>query len=274
VTAVPAPTTVSLAAWLRCPVCALDLEASDRRVIGCANGHRFDVNKRGFVSLVSSKRRIAGDGPTLLDARTRFLERGHYFPIAGLVARTIPASAMAVVDSGCGTGYYLREAIATRPDLRALALDVSPSAVSRAMANSRIDGLVADVWGPVPVRSGIVDTILCVFAPRNPSEFARMLRGGGGVIVVTPREDHLREIRAKGSLLKIEEDKLERLDHAFGDDFRLTNRERLTYSVQLSEHEQNLAATMGPAGHHDASRPILGDEPVTVSVDVSVFERL
>ena len=41
-----------LASWLRCPVCGADLSPIDRLVLGCPSGHRHDVNKRGYISLL------------------------------------------------------------------------------------------------------------------------------------------------------------------------------------------------------------------------------
>jgi 23S rRNA (guanine745-N1)-methyltransferase len=130
-------------------------------------------------------------------------------------------------------------------------------------------GLVADVWRPSPVRDARADAILCVFAPRNPSEFARILREEGRLVVVTPRENHLGELRRAGLLIGMQEDKLNRLDAALGEEFELVERSRLTYPIELTSAEAEDLTTMGPSGHHATGRGIAGE--VTVSVDCSVF---
>ncbi len=71
----------TLADWLRCPVCAEPLIPAAATVLGCANGHRYDINKRGYATLLGSRSRVVGDTPAMLDARSRVLERGTYAPI-------------------------------------------------------------------------------------------------------------------------------------------------------------------------------------------------
>jgi 23S rRNA (guanine745-N1)-methyltransferase len=132
-------------------------------------------------------------------------------------------------------------------------------------------GLVADVWRPSPVRDSRADTILCVFAPRNPSEFARVLRDGGRLIVVTPAATHLSELRAAGLLIGMQEGKRARLDTAFAAQFELVDRTELTYSIELDSAAAHALTMMGPSGHHEVRGTWAGGE-VTVSVDCSVFE--
>ena len=73
-----------------------------------------------------------------------------------------------MLDAGAGTGHYLRGALSVLPSALGLAMDLSARAVARAVRSSdRVDGLVADTWRPLPVRSDTADTVLDVFAPRN-----------------------------------------------------------------------------------------------------------
>lgn len=110
----------TLAAWLRCPNCFNDLEvvtdasagravaASAAAVLGCARGHRFDVNRRGYVTLLPSRSRVVGDSRAMLDARAELLSSGAYAPILdALIAAVRPAAPRNVLDSGTGTGWYL-----------------------------------------------------------------------------------------------------------------------------------------------------------------------
>jgi 23S rRNA (guanine745-N1)-methyltransferase len=262
----------SLASWLRCPHCGAELDARDSLVVGCANGHRYDVNKRGYVNLVSGKRAIAGDSRPILERRDAFLGRGHYSPIADAVTAAVPARERPrVLDSGCGTGYYLERLVSARSDASALALDVSPAAVAMTSVQLGVAGVVADVWAPLPIRDAAADVVLCVFAPRNATEFARVLTEGGTLIVVTPREDHLVQLRESGALLGIQEDKLAHLDATILGAFTLAGRSSLTYAVELDAEEKALVAGMGPAGHHGNEHTVFSPGAVTVSVDVSVF---
>ena len=237
----------------------------------------FDTNKRGFLNLVDRSKGILGDTRQILEARARFLRQGHYSPIAQAVHEMLPALETAdIIDSGCGTGYYAGELLARRPHSRLLELDVSVDAVTIAVRATGAPGVVADVWQPLPVRSRRADLVLCVFAPRNAPEFARVLRPDGRLVVVTPAANHLEQLRERGRLIGMQPDKLEHLDAALGDRFTLERRRSTTYELQLDETEVNDLAAMGPSGHHaDRTATNTGSATtVTVAVDVSVYAPL
>ncbi|MGH1551049.1 putative RNA methyltransferase [Leifsonia poae] len=263
-----------LAAWLRCPVCAADLEPVDRLTLGCANGHRHDVNKRGFISLLGGGSKHLGDTAEMLDARDRVLEGGAYSPIAAAVAAAVTGAH--IVDAGAGTGYYLRGALAGSPDATGLAMDLSPQAVARAVRSSeRVDGLVADTWRPLPVRSDLVDAVLDVFAPRNLPEFHRVLRPAGLLVVVVPRADHLASLRATGTMLDIPSDKADDVIHAAEPLYALQTREPVAYDLPLTDDLRTSLVGMGPSARHAAAdgAPDLDVDTTRVSVDVLTLAR-
>ena len=244
-------------------------------VLGCERGHRFDANRRGFLSAIDAGAGIAGDTREILEARQRFLALGRYSPVVDLIDTVLPAEAVDIVDSGCGTGHYAAELLARRPSTRLLELDVSLDAVTLAVRATGAPGVVADVWRPLPVRSGRADAVLCVFAPRNAHEFARVLRPGGVLVVVTPAPQHLEQLRERGRLIGIQPDKLDHLDDALGLRFALQRRESLAYDVTLTPDEVDDLAGMGPSGYHAAHPHHSADETtVTVAVDVSVYGAL
>jgi 23S rRNA (guanine745-N1)-methyltransferase len=112
---------------------------------------------------------------------------------------------------------------------------------------------------------------MCVFAPRNAAEFARVLVPGGLLLVVTPRENHLRELRESGAMLGIQPDKRATLDAGLTASFALVDRQALEYSVQLDAPAQLLVAAMGPAGHHERDVTPVDAGEITVAVDLSVY---
>ena len=61
-----------------------------------------------------------------------------------------------------------------------------PAARRAARAHPRAAAVVCDVWRGLPIADGCADLVLDVFAPRNGAEFARVLRPGGTLVVVTP----------------------------------------------------------------------------------------
>jgi len=245
-----------LTSWLRCPVCSADLGPVDRLTLGCANGHRHDVNKRGYVSLLGGGSKHVGDTAEMLDARDAVLEGGAYSPIAAAIIAALADSATdaRVLDAGAGTGYYLRAVLDASDGASGLAMDLSPQAVARAVRSSdRVDGLVADTWRPLPVRSGVADVVLDVFAPRNLPEFHRVMRPGGSLVVVVPRPDHLGSLRAGGAMLDIPADKAEDVISAAEPLYGLQAREHVGYDLAVTPELREALAGMGPSARHAAA---------------------
>lgn len=89
-----------------------------------------------------------------------------------------------------------------------------------------------------------------VFAPRNPGEFARVLRPAGRLIVVTPRTGHLAELAARTGMLAIEEGKDARLAAAMAAHFDLESAADIDIPLSLTLQQATDLAFMGPAGHH------------------------
>ncbi|RKT60543.1 23S rRNA m(1)G-745 methyltransferase [Azonexus fungiphilus] len=172
----------------------------------CPAGHRYDQAAQGYVNLlpVQHKRsRDPGDSKEMVAARRRFLEAGHYRPIAELAARAalteLPPDA-ACLDAGCGEGYYLRQlaaaAGATGKSPALLGLDISKWAVQAAAKAQR--GTATWVVGSnarLPVLPATLDRVLCLFGFPVYPEFARALKPGGQLIMIDAGPDHLRELR-------------------------------------------------------------------------------
>lgn len=208
----------------------------------------------------------------MLEARAAFLATGLYEPIAEAVVSAIPPSATRVVDAGCGTGYYLGHLVSVR-EVDALALDASTEAVAMAVRSIGCPGLVADTWAALPIRDVAADAIICIFSPRNPAEFARILAPGGVLVTVTPGARHLAELRESGQLIGMQQDKLDRLDEALLPHFELGDRTRLDYQAELSAAQVDAITAMGPTGHHEQRAAAASGVTATVSVDVSVYRR-
>ncbi len=114
------------------------------------------------------------------------------------VAATVVNHPWRVVDFGCGEGYYaraVRDAAMVRDDvsLELAAFDVAKDAADLAAASLGRDArvAVADATRDVPLIDDSVDAVISVFAPRSPSELARVVRAGGRVCIARPGEDHM-----------------------------------------------------------------------------------
>jgi 23S rRNA (guanine745-N1)-methyltransferase len=264
---------------LRCPVCRAGLVA-DRRTVRCASGHAFDVARQGYLNLLGRAAPRSADTAAMVAARERFLGRGLYEPIAEALAAIAGPAAddRVVVEVGAGTGYYLARLLRAHGG-RGLAIDVSTAAVRRAAAaGDRIGAIVADAWQDLPLADATVEVLLSVFAPRNPGEFARLLRPGGRLLVVSPLPDHLVELRGPLRLLGIQEDKQDRIAATLAEDFSMGTSQELRYQVSLDRPAATDLVQMGPnAFHRDLAElagrvdRLPGSSSVTVAVEVSAW---
>jgi len=265
---------------LRCSVCGDPIGAVER-TLRCGNRHSFDLARQGYVNLLHA-RIPAGTADTapMVAARADFLASGAYRALADELARVCAEADGLVIDAGAGTGYYLAHVLDAAPSATGLALDVSAVALRRAArAHPRLGAAVWNLWEPWPVGDEVASVLLNVFAPRNGPEFHRVLRPGGLLTVVSPTQDHLREL---GDLvLAVDERKEERLDGTLGVYFARTGRTEVRRTVELTPQRVRQAVEMGPAGHHldrDGRRERLEAlseaREVTVSFAVSTYRRV
>lgn len=253
------------ASSLLCPVCRNRLGISDTgRSLVCPAGHSFDAAKQGYFNFLVGKGTVfEADTADMVAARFDFLSAGHYRPLADAVADLAAAAhggaaaqrPTTVLDAGTGTGHYLR-AVLDRLALdltpvEAIGLDISKFALRRAARlNPAAVNIVSDVWQPLPVADDAVDVVTVVFAPRNAAEFARVLRPGGRLVVVTPRPGHLEEVAGPAGLLGIDPAKDERLAASLEGHFAALTADQLDIPLSLTPDDVARLALMGPAGHH------------------------
>lgn len=258
---------------LRCPVCQgpFGLRGAAPFSLNCVAGHNFDAAKQGYFNLLTGKGTVfEADTAEMVAARNDFLGGGHYAPltdaIAKLAAPVLSAPGSLVLDSGTGTGHYLRTVLERTP-AAAIGIDISKFALRRAARlNPGAINLVWDIWRPLPLADHTVDAIIVVFAPRNPPEFARVLRPGGRVIVVTPRNGHLKEIADRTGMLSIEPGKDERLAESMQEFFTPADSVELDVELTLNGRDIADVAFMGPAGHHLERSALLASTAAESSV--------
>jgi len=114
-----------------------------------------------------------------------------------------------------------------------------------------------DVFAPFPLTDESADILLDVFAPRNPAEFARVLRPQGRLVVVRPTGAHLAELREiVPQMVSVDPRKEERL-HAVLDPFFATTAQReLTYRVRVDEARIRDLIAMTPSARHVEEAPL------------------
>ena len=183
---------------LICPICQDELSAVDTGVV-CPANHRFDRARQGYINLLPVQHknsRDPGDNQAMVEARRRFLDGGHYAPLAARLAQlAVARMPKRWLDIGCGEGYYTAQLAQALTDADGYALDISREAVKRACKRApQVDWLVASM-ARVPMADASCDLLASVFSPLDWSEARRLLAPGGGLLRMGPTREHLWELR-------------------------------------------------------------------------------
>jgi 23S rRNA (guanine745-N1)-methyltransferase len=184
-----------------CPVCKQQL-IPDGHTLKCRNMHNFDISAGGYVNLIMSGREGAGDNSAMIAARHAFLQQEYYaclkLSLASFCADisvTCGVGETSIVDAGCGEGYYtagiLGEIVSRGVSVRAAGLDISKPAIKTAAKRRlNIAFAVASLF-ELPIGDCCTDIVLNIFAPLCASEFKRVLKPGGSLIIAAPGKRHL-----------------------------------------------------------------------------------
>ena len=227
-----------------CPVCKKRLKKLDN-VLHCQNGHSFDIARKGYVNLLTTNKRNpknSGDNAEMVKARTNFLDKCYYLPLAERIAQTAQrelgtAKQPMIIDSGCGEGFYTCVYARQLPEARLFGIDISKAAVSHCMTRVHVAGIgncefaVASSF-ELPFLKDSADIVISTFAPVANDEYARVLKKGGKLIVISPSPRHLFELKAVAY-----DQPYENKPNVYGlNKFELTGEETFEYT-------QNIAST-------------------------------
>jgi 23S rRNA (guanine745-N1)-methyltransferase len=248
--------------------CHEALVRQDRRLV-CPRGHSFDVARSGYINLLQPQDRRsleAGDTAAAVAGRNRFHDLGFTTPfLEAIVAASGVRSGDAVLDIGCGGGYYLGS-LSQHTGCRGYGVDLSVPAIDAAARRyPHCEWVVANADRFVPYAARSFDAVLSITARMNSEEFRRVLREGGILLIAVPGPDDLIELRGSGR------DRVPRTVETFAGGFEPVGRQRVTTSVELD------ADTVRDVLHF-IYRPMQPEAPqamrVTLSLDLLTFRRM
>jgi 23S rRNA (guanine745-N1)-methyltransferase len=297
---------------LVCPVrgCGAPLSPADRALV-CPRGHRFDRARSGYHNLLQPQARRSrrpGDSAAALAARRRLFDRGHgdwLVPhlLAACDALRLPPGA-AVLDVGCGEGFYLGT-LARERRIEAHGLDISAPAVDLAARRyPQAAWVVANADRTLPYAAGSFDLALALTSRVHPEELRRVLApaasappaaeaataahaltavtaataarqsGGGFLLLAVPAADDLVELRAavlaEGQLRDRLQPALAGLAAHFELVRHLTVRTRLR--LDAADARDLLAATYRGVRHRERQRAAdVAAIEVTASRDLALL---
>ncbi|MBQ4091284.1 MAG: methyltransferase domain-containing protein [Clostridia bacterium] len=159
-----------------------------------ARTHCFDFSREGYLSLSGTG---GGDSKEAVAARHDFLYSGYYEKAAEAICQTVNKYAnenAVIIDAGCGEGYYTSRL--ARQSAIALGFDLSKHACLCAAKQAKKEGAANLLFATasvfkLPVKSGVANAVVNVFAPCAEDEYCRVLSEGGYLFVVGAGKDHL-----------------------------------------------------------------------------------
>lgn len=219
-----------------CPLCHTPLSRSERS-FSCENRHQFDIAKEGYVNLlpVQHKRsRDPGDSAEMMQARRAFLDAGHYQPLRDAISEqlkvSLPAEASAILDIGCGEGYYTNAFAESRQDVQTFGLDVSKAAIRAAAKRYPQVMFCVASSHRLPFQESSIDAVVRIYAPCKAEELSRVVKPGGMVITAAPGPRHLLEL--KGLIYK--EAQLHAPDAGEIEGFEVIEQQSIAYEMNLT----------------------------------------
>ncbi|MGK9172998.1 23S rRNA (guanine(745)-N(1))-methyltransferase [Yokenella regensburgei] len=233
-----------------CPLCHAPLHRSVNS-FSCVNRHQFDIAKEGYVNLlpVQHKRsRDPGDSAEMMQARRAFLDAGHYQPLRDAIAakldKFLPECAEALLDIGCGEGYYTRAfaSVAASRGAKMVGLDVSKAAI-RAAAKRYPEAMFCVASSHrLPFKESSIDAVVRIYAPCKAEELKRVVKPEGIIITASPGPRHL--LALKG--LIYQEVQLHAPDAGEIEGFEVIEQQSIAYEMSLTGKEAVALLQMTP----------------------------
>lgn len=219
-----------------CPVCGGVFD-EEKSCYTCRNGHSFDKAKSGYVNLLlnHTSKTVHGDNKLMIQARREFLDRGYYEPLKNALCNTVQRyfNGGAVLDAGCGEGYYTSAVKAALPEADMYGIDISKTAADFSAKRCKSASFAAASVFHIPVADKSCGMLITLFAPYCGEEFQRVLRDEGTMIMVIPSEMHLWEL--KQAVYDVPyKNKVKPYEL---DGFELAEKQRISYKIKLSSQQ-------------------------------------
>ncbi|MFY8275126.1 23S rRNA (guanine(745)-N(1))-methyltransferase [Pseudoalteromonas sp. SSDWG2] len=184
-----------------CPLCQKTLHKQNHS-LHCEDGHQFDYAKEGYINLLPvqyKKSKQPGDNQEMVQARRRFLGTQSYRFMRDALAQKVASlhhANTAVVDMGCGEGYYTSELSNQLNDAGTVyGIDIAKPAIRYAAKRYPDCQFAVASSKQIPLAPASASVVTSVFAPIFAQESARLLHDEGFLVVVSPGPKHLLQLK-------------------------------------------------------------------------------
>lgn len=179
----------------RCPRCQSLITEVDQTSIICAQGHRIDFNKHGYLHLMANSGATEYQRQLFVDRRS-LLQAGLFQPIVQEINNQLPHQPLTILDVGTGEGTPLQQLATFRQQADTfIGFDIAKEGVNLA-TQLPVNAFfcVADLR-QLPFNNDQFDVVMELFSPSDYQEFHRVIKPGGQLIKVIPNANYLVEIR-------------------------------------------------------------------------------
>ena len=252
-----------------CPVCREKLTLDGKSCV-CKNRHSFDISSSGYVNLLTGQGKNHGDDNEMISARRRFLSGGYYAPLRDLIVEKCRAlSPSALLDIGCGEGYYTKRIKDALPDCTVCGFDVSKKSAEKAAKLGGLHICVASAYH-TPYEDGFFDCAVNIFSPLCKEEILRTLKPGGALIYAVPNPEHLYEIKTA----VYDSPRKKEMKSDLLDGFVMTDKTELSYTMDLDNQALSDLFAMTPYVHktsEEDKNKLLRKDRLAVTASFTVF---
>ena len=271
-----------------CPYCQNQLLATSNKNYACELNHSFDISKEGYINLLpvnQKKSKSPGDNEMMISARRNFLELGFYDPLIEHIKTIIKEdftfnnNHFVALDAGCGEGYYSERVMNKIPGVTSqiVGTDISKYAVKNAAKKYKDNFYFVSSVFNLPVATEGIDLILSIFSPLQPEEFKRILTKDGYVIVVSPGENHLKELAELiyDNFREHENNVIEKMTPSL--EYQTTKK--ATFNIHITDVESLLILLKMTPYYWSTSKENLtkiescNDINITCDFNISIFKR-
>ncbi|NQX96985.1 MAG: methyltransferase domain-containing protein [Flavobacteriales bacterium] len=271
-----------------CPYCQNPILDTSNKSYACELNHSFDISKEGYINLLpvnQKKSKSPGDNEMMISARRAFLELGFYDPLIEHLKTIIQTDFIfndnhfIGLDAGCGEGYYSEKVMNNIQGLTSevLGTDISKYAVKNAAKKYKDNFYFVSSIVNLPIATESIDFILSIFSPIYSEEFQRILVKDGYVIVVSPGENHLKELaQLIYDTFKPHENNV---PEKMGSSFELQATKKATFNIHITEVETLLILLKMTPYYWSTSKENLAkmesckDITITCDFNISIFKH-